>query len=158
MKRFWKLLTIIAAAAILQGCEGPAGPEGPMGPAGPAGTAFFYINKEYTIESQHWIKHDGYFSYTFNVPELTIDVCKSASVMVYRYYEDSQTPLPDVKHQSELVEDKDDNGVINSETIYWTVTVDYDYIPQQLTIYYTCSDFFDSEQPPTMDFRLVCHY
>lgn len=161
MKKLFTFISAMVIAASMQSCEGPAGPEGPMGPMGPAGqdgSSFFFINKEFTVESAHWINEGSYFSYTFDIPELNKEMCESASIVVYRYYDETQTPLPDVKHHSEDKEEKNENGEIVPFSIYWTTTVDYDYQPGKITFYYTCSDFFTNENPPTMDFRLVVHY
>ena len=145
-------------AASMQSCEGPAGPEGPMGPMGPAGESFFYLNKEFTVESGHWIGDDNCFYYEFEVPELTKEICESAVINAYYYSDEFQNQLPYVTFDRVFNDVKDPiTNEITSEQYAWTRTVRFDFTQGLLTFVVNYSDF-DSEQPPTMDFRLVVHY
>lgn len=147
-------------AASMQSCEGPAGPEGPMGPMGPAGQdgSFYFINKEFTIASDHWVDDGEGFIYTMKVPELTAEVCETAVINVYCYYGDYQKQLPFVTfHQMFKDERNPETGEITSVPYRWTRNISYDFNEGEITFCVFYSDF-DSERPETLDFRLVVHY
>ena len=157
-----KILTIISAlvlAAAITGCEGPAGPEGPMGPAGPAGS-YYYINKDYTIAPKDWVFDDGCYYCEMQIPELTSDICETASINVYYYYGDYQKPLPVVQYESEKGTQYVDQvtGEIKYDVIYYSRLIHYDFTEGLLTFVITYSDFAEDAPTEKMDFRLVVHY
>ena len=159
MKKLFTIISAMIIAATMQSCEGPAGPEGPMGPAGPAGSSFYYINKEYTVDSNDWLLMGNDYIYEFPVPELTKNVCESAVINVYTYTNGFQNQLPHVTFHRVFKDNKNpQTNEITSVAYDWTQTVRYDFKEGMLTFIVNYSDFADDEQPETMDFRLVVHY
>jgi len=110
-----------------------------------------------TVQSGDWVKHtdvDGlnlYYSYTFNMPEITPNIFANGSVQTYFVIYDTQNApfaqqvLPYVRHYE------------NTNGDLWTRTVDCEYSAGSITFYVTNSDFFD-ETPPLMDFRVVMQW
>ena len=163
MKRLFRLMLIAAIAVAAQSCEGPTGPEGPMGPAGPAGKdgTPFYINKEFTVDSEHWIDNGNCYVYTFEVEELTADICNSASINVYYYDADDyqyQLPYEEYNWEDDGEAQKDPNtGEIIQPKWYYSQLIRYDFAPGEITFVVAYTDF-RYNTPPSMDFRLVVHY
>lgn len=157
-----KVSFILAALlCVFVSCQkvGPMGPPGPEGPEGPA--ASFDI-VQLNVPANAW-KYSGeidnnYFCATVKVPELTEDAFDYGVVSMYRTYnydkEDaSQIVLPYVR----LCEE-----VTDTDTFFYTETVDYEYGIGWVNIYYTVSDFIyevdPSFAPVAMQFRLVIAY
>jgi len=107
-----------------------------------------------TVRAADWVRHtdiDGlnlYYSYTFDMPEITHDVFANGSVQTYYVIYNAQNVpyvqevLPYVRHFE------------NNKGALWTRTVDCEYSVGSMTIFVTNSDFLD-EIPPLMDFRVV---
>lgn len=144
-------------AASMQSCEGPAGPEGPIGPQG---ASYYYINKSFTVDSNDWYDNGSCYIYTFKIPELTANICETASINAYFFDdEDYQYQLP---YEQFFWEDDGDQkdpvtGEIYTNKIYYSRLIRYDFTQGEITFVVNYSDFAE-DRPETMDFRLVVHY
>lgn len=157
-----KVSFILAALlCVFVSCQkvGPQGPPGPMGPEGPA-ASFDIVMLE--VPAKAWVysgqTDNNYFCATVEVPELTEDAFDFGVISAYRTYnydsnDASQIALPYVR----LCEE-----VYDTETFYYTETVDYEYGIGWVNIYYTVSDFIyevdPTYAPVDMQFRLVIAY
>lgn len=132
-----------------------------MGPQGPAGESTQWKIINLAANANSWQRmanpQDGtnaFYMASFDIPELTPFIYDSGLVQCYLEYDQgtsnaSQQLLPQVRHYQEV------NG---DNCIYWTETVDYDYMVGNVNIYVTYSDFPDESMgiaPGDMNFRLV---
>lgn len=103
---------------------------------------------------------NNYYFATVQMPEINASVFKEGLVKMYRVYDwdepsAAQTELPFVR----LNEIEGNDGVF----YFYTETIDYQFTPGEITIYYTMSDFDykydpDSFNPGPMEFRCVVVY
>ncbi|MBR4264858.1 MAG: hypothetical protein IKQ46_02260 [Bacteroidales bacterium] len=158
MKKIFLFIPMLIAVLIFQSCKGDMGPMGPMGPAGEDGVVLIH-RFDLEINSNDWEKVDNqYFRYRFELPELTETMCIDGVVSAYITWEDNgvqyQSQLPQTRYYSE--EKNNDDGT--SETIFYSTTIDYEYAPGELTVFYTNSDFFVNERPQSLKLRVIVHY
>lgn len=145
-----RLLTLLVAAFLLWGCEGPMGPMGPDGPIGPPGEGTSWDVSEWTVNQ--WTLSgsvDGNNSFYYAdlaIPKLDNFIAYKGNVFVYIYTIDNvQAPLPYVSHKGE-------------GAALWTETYDYDFAPGSIRLYVQYSDFKTSIVPPTTKFRVVMNW
>ncbi|NDP21747.1 MAG: hypothetical protein GZ091_11805 [Paludibacter sp.] len=137
-----KIYLLFIVAVFFVSCQGPIGPEGPAG----YGTNWKIINL--VVTQNDWVESfddDGinrYYSSYFSMPEITSTVFNDGSVNAYVLIDNTQQPLPYVRHYED----------INSNL--WTRTVDYNFTQGGMNIFVTNSDFI-SDPPGTMSFRIV---
>lgn len=107
------------------------------------------------------IENNNYFMATVNMPEITGPVFKEGLVKMYRVYNwntanASQVEMPFTSHSEECVDP------VANEWIFYTETVDYEFSPGIMSIFYTVSDFDyeidTSFVPESMTFRCVIMY
>lgn len=157
-----KLLFLLAALlCVFVSCQ-KVGPQGPPGPEGPQGASAEFDILKLDVPAKAW-QYSGqddnnYFCATVEVPELTEDAFDYGVVSLYRTYnydsfDASQIVLPYVR----LCEE-----VADTDTFFYTETIDYEYGIGWVNIYYTVSDFiyeWDSKFAPVdMQFRMVIAY
>ena len=145
-----RLLTLLVAAFLLLGCEGPMGPMGPEGPEGPPGEGTSWDVSEWTVNQ--WtlsgtVNGNNSFYYAdLVIPKLTPFIAQNGNVFVYKYTSNNvQAPLPYVSHKAE-------------GTALWTETYDFDFTPGSIRIYAQYSDFQTSIVPPSSKFRVVMNW
>jgi hypothetical protein len=83
---------------------------------------------------------------TIDMPEITPYVAQYGNVAVYVVDGNVQYPLPSNKHM-EII------SVLNPRQ--WTRTIEYEYMPGQINIFVTDSDFESGHAPGNMNFRIV---
>jgi len=164
MKKFFLLLS--AAVWLFASCEGPAGRDGLEGRPGRDGKdgkdgveTYWYVGV-YTINSSNWQLVNGvdqlnsYYRASITISELTNDIYEDGTVFCYLFQtidnREVQTPLPFTVPLGEA-------GSGNTNFL-WTETVAYDFAPGRITFYVNYSDFFTSNRPGTMIFRVVLNY
>lgn len=104
------------------------------------------IQKNLKVESYEWTRFvspdmPGYYSATFDVPELNSYNYETAMVTCEIYLGDARQPLPYSTHYK------------NEIGHQWTRTVDYQYSQGKISFYVTASDY-EEDVPETMRFRL----
>lgn len=159
MKKTIFLLPVVAL--LLSACEGFQGPKGDKGDKGDPGTGSWkVIDLKVTSWNYTDTPNNNYFYADFNVPELTQFIYDYGMTQCYIEYDSgteqrTQQLLPCVRHKEEQVTNAD-----NTTTwVFYTETIDYDYVVGNVRIYYTLSDFNyeldTSFVPSAMNFRLV---
>lgn len=107
------------------------------------------------------IENNNYYMATVNMPEITGPVFKEGLVKMYRVYNwgtnnASQVEMPFTRHNEECIDP------IAGEWVFYTETVDYEFSPGIMSIFYTVSDFDyelnPSFVPENMTFRCVIMY
>ncbi|MBQ9339819.1 MAG: hypothetical protein IJS13_05745 [Paludibacteraceae bacterium] len=155
MKKYL-ILSLVVFSSLLISCRGPQGEPGRDG----------LVNSkiiDIQINQNEWVyagqNDNNYFYGTISVPELTWDIYNNGIVKMYREYNTntpnaSQIELPFVKlNETPVTVDN------NTQWVFYTETVDYEFTQGSVTIFYTASDF-DYELnttfvPEAMHFRLV---
>ena len=114
------------------------------------------------VASNAWrytgVDNNNYFTATVSMPEINAAVFKEGLVKMYRVYDwdksdAAQTELPYIRHNEYL----GDDGL----WYFYTETVDYEFSPGQINIYYSASDFkyeLVEFNPGPMEFRCVVVY
>ncbi len=149
-----KLLLLVIISLTLFSCEGPMGPQGPQGVPGEGVFWKYYI---YTVRSQDWKFVDPgnglntYYWYEFQNKDITDDLYLNGEVRGYLVQSPGAeneviTPLPYPIHRGDTNE--------NGETMLWTETYTYDYMPGSIAFYVQYSDFAQ-QRPGDMVFRVI---
>lgn len=105
-----------------------------------------------TVPANDWTAHvnnDGsnlFYYCSLDMPEITPYVAQYGNVAIYVVNEDIQIPLPSNKHM-EII------SLLNPRQ--WTRTIEYEYMPGQINIFVTDSDFESGHAPGNMNFRIV---
>ena len=101
-----------------------------------------------------WSEQDGYYYYTFSVPELTNTICNKGIVVVYREFNKGTSNAYQINLPRIFPMTDSGNGEVYSQII------DFSYLPQQVEIAVTNSDLkYDLKtKPESMDFRLSMMY
>ena len=155
MKKYL-MFALVLCSALLVSCRGPQGEPGRDGLVNSKVIDIQINQNEWQYSNQD---NNNYFYGVINVPELTWNIYNNGIVKVYREYNTgtnnaSQIELPYVKLNEVAVTD---NG--NTQWVFYTETVDYEFTQGSVTIFYTASDF-DYELnttfvPEQMHFRLI---
>jgi len=159
-----KILFLLSATLwLFASCEGPAGRngfDGRDGKDGKDGAGLYWYVDDYIISSNQWqLVNDvdqlnSYFRASITIPELTRDIYDDGNVFCYLYQTinglEVQTPLP---YTVPLGQEGSGNTVF-----LWTETIAFDFAPGRITFYVNYSDFFTSNRPSTMKFRVVLNY
>ena len=155
MKKLFFLLSVVLFT--FASCEGPPGRDGLDGRDG-AGTYWFV--KTYTIQSNQWTLINGedqlnsYFRAQISIPKLDRELYERGNVQCYMFQNinntEVQTPLPFTIPLGE-------KGTGGGELL-WTETVSFDFYPGTITFYVNYSDFYTSNRPGTVTFRVVLTY
>lgn len=107
------------------------------------------------------IENNNYFIATVDMPEITGPVFKEGLIKMYRVYNwgtssASQVEMPFTRHNEECIDP------IAGEWVFYTETVDYEFSPGIMSIFYTVNDFNyeidTSFIPESMQFRCVIMY
>jgi len=148
MKKILFLLT--TAVWLFASCEGPAGKD--------AVETYWFV-KNYTINSNQWQLVGGvdelnsYYKASVNIPELDRDIYEKGNVFCYMFQRinnvEVQTLLP---YTIPMGESKG-----NTELL-WTETYACDFSIGRVNFYVNYSDFYTSNRPPTVTFRVVLNY
>lgn len=149
MKRIYRILMISAALLLSTACHKEY--DGPS-------MRSVKINVAENAWQYSGVADNNYFFATVQMPEINAAVFKQGLVKMYRVYDwdkdnAAQTELPFVR----LNELENTDG----EWIFFTETIDYQFEPGQVTIFYTTSDFnyeLVSFNPGPMAFRCVVVY
>lgn len=110
-----------------------------------------------TIRSDQWEYRDNYLMVKVRVPELTEYICNEGMFHCYAVFDDgTQVVLPSTRYCS--------SDYINEETgepytVFYQRSLDYEFGPGYLYVYYTISDFtYEEDWPNDMTLRIVMQY
>lgn len=156
-----KTVLLLVAALALVACEGPQGPQGPQGDKGDPGVGSWKII-DLKVDTWNYSNaaNNNYFYADFNVPELTEFIYDYGLAQCYIEYDSgteqrTQQVLPMSRHKEEQIV----NAGGETQWVFYTETIDYDYGIGNVRIYLTQSDFnyeIDTKwEPDPMLFRLV---
>lgn len=150
-----KKLLFIAITALLCACSGTQGPQGPQGPQGEPGEGVNWDVVWFTVNQNDWVLEQNgnqpYYKYTITgdaMAKLDDYAAREGLLFLYVYPYGTQV-------------DKDGNYTGEQALLPYTryyggysYATDYEFVPGELTIYITYSDF-QVTQPDTFTFRLV---
>ena len=150
MKKLFFLLSVVLFT--FASCEGPPGRDGLDG------AETYWFVQTYTIQSNQWQLMNGedqlnsFFQAKISIPELDRELCARGNIQCYMFRNNTevQTPLPFTIPYG----DKGTGG----EELLWTETVSFDFYPGTITFYVNYSDFYTSNRPETVKFRVVLTY
>ena len=151
-----KTVLLFVIGLLMASCSGPMGPRGYdgsdglnglNGTNGTNGTNWKIV--DLVVNNTEWIRKtdvgtglNGYYTCKFTMPEISTFIFNSGTVLCYIKIDPKQQVLPYVRHYE------------NNLGKMWTKTIDYDFLPGEMNLYVTNSDFFN-EIPETMRFRVV---
>jgi len=139
-----KLILFTLLTAIFVSCMGPRGYDGKDG------LLSVWKVIELPVNTNDWVAYPnnsnvGYYSVSFNVPEITENIFLDGVILCYLFYDGRQIILPSVRHYQD-------------GSFLWTQTIDFEYWKGGLEIFVTNSDFYYPERPASMLFVLQILY